>query len=704
MNKKVIDALCKAIISVLVLILTFLGLHVLLIGPVASGSFKVYGMHSRVISDDELNSGLTNMSRNGNYLYSVTDDPQIMIGISDNEIKYKYIRFDIENLSEENSVMQIFFCKNGELYSKQSLKIKQGVNIINLSQQDFDTLRLDPAGAANVYFYINSLVFTDNYFLALPGYFWLIYLLTNAAVFLCGTLIRRESLSRSADKLIDRAANSSFVKELKKAVSSHSSAAAAGGFIVLAIFGYEIFNFTIGVDEERDLSHSYGTTTDIERVIFKEGRYGQYLYRLLFTYDRSTNPYFDVFFGAVLLFLAALMTAICLEKYYGRPFSNASVTIFIGAFVSLPYIVPEWFCYNGMNVCFSAALLLCALSAYLITFSGHRASRYSLCTLMLVLAFSMSENFLAYFIALACSCVFFSIFGNENSGIKEFFGRAVPLISVFGAGFVIYMLMRAVIGTNSYAVNTYFHWGNQSFSEIAHNLKAFMIKLFDSSVPGSKTAAVSAMCFVFMTAVAALEKRSLKRFFMTVLCAVCCVLGVFSLNIVTGGGTPYRTMLTLMLFTSIPWIMAVEFFGKYGKAVRLFPIAAASLIIIQQGITVTRVFYGANECSRLDAELGYDIGTQVSSIDASADKPVVIIGRYQHPSPLVIKIDAVGQSVFYRGKTTYLLNYLRLLGFDFIQPDADTMTEAETLAADMPTYPTQDSIKEFDDMIIVKLS
>lgn len=719
--KKIAAPIC----GVLSLIILFVMLHLVLIGPVPITSIRIDGWNSRTVSHEEIDAGLKDFSYyKGNYLQSISGDPWLLLdGINENH-NMRFVHIDIEDLSEYSVPMQVFFYIDGNVINSGYYSLYQGQNIICLERNDFDQIRLDLTNEYGNYLWINEITFTDNYFLALPGWFWIIYSLIAIALIIILVLLVKGRLS--ADKVREKSVYwSEWTGFIKESFLVHKTAFIIGSIIVILIFGFEITNFTLGVDEEREIVHGYGTTETslygTRHIFGGEGRYSLYLIKYLLSVDGVFTPYVDTLIAVLGMVGAAIINIISFEKCCGKRFKAVSCVVFMGLFCSLPYVVTEWMCYSIVNSIWSLGILLSSVSIYTVcvfVFTSMTSStdidKYSFksklklvmgVSLMCAFNIGISESMASWFILGTTFCLMFYII-YEGVGFKDFFLKALPFMFSFLIGFGMYSLIHAVLGDNGYT-GQYIHWGKESVSNILKQLLGLMdyVFNFNNEHPGSALSAVTVLCFALTLLLIGIHQKKTERFFLILFGGVCCFIGAFSLNIVSGGFTPFRSMSPLMLLTSAPWIIAIEYFSSY-KVVKVTPVVLSVFILFNQATWVNKIFTGAHLCAQLDMEMGYDIGTKIMEEfpDVYSEKPLVFVGRYQHPSPSIIKIDAVGQSVFWRNRSSYKVYLLRYLGFDFIHSSNNQIAKADIYAQDMPVYPEDGSIQEFDDIIVVRLS
>lgn len=130
-----------------------------------------------------------------------------------------------------------------------------------------------------------------------------------------------------------------------------------------------------------------------------------------------------------------------------------------------------------------------------------------------------------------------------------------------------------------------------------------------------------------------------------------------------------------------------------------------SIILLRQIEIDNKVYFGGHLTAQLDMQMGYAIGNDIqeSTNGKVVDKPVVIVGKYRHSSPVIKEVGVEGRSIFLR-KNEYKIFYLNYLGFSYKHPTKEQIKNAEKISSDMPLWPLEGSVKEMDEIIIVHLS
>lgn len=482
----------------------------------------------------------------------------------------------------------------------------------------------------------------------------------------------------------------------------------ATALLLLVTFGYEIFNFSLSVDEEREITNAIGTDFDYATLPLLEGRYGLYLFKQLTDIKGIFTPGIETLFACLLLFASAIIWELNFVKLQGRlSIKKWSLVFFSGIYFSLPFIVTNYMCYATYNAALCFATLCLSLATYIIiTYLKKRRITILVPAIFLTtIAISIYETFANYFIVSSCIFTFLWAIHHKQITLKKWLINIYPYITVFLSGLLFYLLIRKIIGTNGYTEQFVLWTNGSNRSEVFYKLYNDILDLFRlNTLPGASLLGITTIVFLMFLILSITRYIGFKRFLIPLL-GICVIISPFLLSIITGLRMPYRTLMSMMLFEGFIWLIILNYFS-FRISIKTVLVIICTVIMWKQMVWVNRIFYGGNLCSQLDIEMGSQIGNEIIRItnENTPENPVVFIGRYQHRSPNIIRIDAVGQSIFFRPRSEYKVFFMNYLGFPFKHASEDQKTKAEELSKDLPIWPKDGSVVEFSDFIVVRLS
>ncbi len=479
-------------------------------------------------------------------------------------------------------------------------------------------------------------------------------------------------------------------------------------FVLLAGFGYDIWNFSVSPDEERELVRAAGTSIDVVHIALREGRYGGWIIKQILELDGIFTPGSAAFFATVFLGIAATAWCVNIRNIAGEEVSENHLIVFAVMFITLPYVVAEVMSYGIANSIFSVQYYLIAVIQYYIISYLRKKRKVFLVGAVLLAAFLFTyEGNVTIYVMSSAMLTFYYIFYRKKSSFTEVISLIFKFILVFVLGFLVcYGVKAALSKYNSGYTTQFVRWTlSKSLTEqVKAVIKACLQYFNGKRWLGAEVLLIGTCLATAAVVFASIRKKNISGLYLFII-YLCVIALSFSMVLVCGASMPARTMRTLPLLSGFCWMITVDSFRDKKYIASLLLIVSA-FFCYRQILYLNRAFTGSHLCSELDMEMGYKIGTDIQETvgTRTPNKPVVFVGRYQHPAMNIYRIDASGQSIFFRNNTIYKVFYLNYLGFDFRHANDSNIKEAEEVAKYQPAYPLEGYIQEYDDIIVVKLS
>lgn len=626
------------------------------------------------------------------------------------EDKTGYFLLDVELISEENVTVRICTFKKGEVSEVTYLNINEGLNICEIPLEDATSLRFDFIHSVPVSMQINELTVSNQLIGILPAEWYLCFalclLLCIEVILVCFAI--EIKLQKKLVQCLESWWRSlcGNVKKLAVFVMEHKLAFSVCLAITVFAYAYNLFNFSLGLDEERDIVRSLGTLENVKELLVREGRYGLYFYRVLETVDGSFTAFVAEFLSVVFIFMNIVIAIKCFDVVTKGKIRNSAIVIFGGMFATLPFINAEIMCYSIMNAGVYFSMLLTTTALLLVArFYDNKVRSYLLWALGLtVFAMLCTEAHNVWFITGTVLINLVWVMARKETKWLDWFKYVLHYAITFIVAFVACTLIRSAIGQNGYA-GGYIRWGNAEPSVLIQAIFEWIEMILTSkTIPGALYLGLGLLTFIGFILIYVIKEKGARGALVAIL-SVCFVVAPFMLCFVAGSKMPYRTMEALILLEGGVWFVVINFIDK--KVITRYVLVLAAVSIIwNQGVWMNRIFYGADLNSKLDMEMGYAIGEEIEKVanTTQVDKPVAFVGYVQHTSPAIHKLEAVGQSVFNRNQSKYSSFYLRYLGYKFQHASDAQVEKAKELAEDMSVWPLEGSVKEFDDIIVVRLN
>ncbi len=482
--------------------------------------------------------------------------------------------------------------------------------------------------------------------------------------------------------------------------------------ILIAIFayGYELFNFTLTVDEEVD---SFRRAFEKKEFILT-GRWGAYLLNLIII-PTTVLPFFPTFIAL----MGIAISSVIFVSHENTTFSTK--LIFSAIFISSPAHA-HYLAFNNLNLYFALGMTMASMSFVLlknaIEKDHQKITYYTLSIALLTLAISMYQAMFAYFLVFCAYFLFTqSLKWNKINwfllkktvvGILVVCGLGFILYKVFDSG-IRYLVVGTVINKKQYLDN-YIYWGKSPTKEIIINLINIITKYltgweyFRRAFGWSLSSIMILSPFILLFIVK--NKTEVHTKILSGLLLFAIILSSFSLIILNGNQIAARTLMSIPLMIAMLWLMVYKDAGTRLRKIMIF---VAIVILINNTFINTRLFYSANVAWEADKVMANRIVERIYALDpplTNGKIAVAFIGAYQlEDNNLFYSLDILGMSFFSLGT----LSPLRTMKvFNFIgDPNLELhhVKQVETLLNDkMPSWPAKGSVKIIDNVVYVKLS
>lgn len=485
--------------------------------------------------------------------------------------------------------------------------------------------------------------------------------------------------------------------------------------LLIAIFsyGYELFNFSLSIDEEVD-SFQIASSNTIYLVV---GRWG------LFYLNQLINP------QSVIPYLPTLIALICIAfssvLFISSEKGNlTSKLIFSIIFISHP-IHSYYLAFNtsGMYYTIGMVAILFGYLAFkeLIKDEKFVLKYFSISILMLVFALSIYQALLSFFIVL----IIFYLFNlyseiNENTNLK-FKKTFVYFLLVSGISLFIYkffdILLRYLILGKNYIykteyLDTFIGWGKQSFFEIFNVLinltKGYFLDL-DSNIGiiGVSSKFVILLIPFIIFFIFKFKISALKKILLTLI-LTSFILAPFTIMYINGAPLPTRALMSFPFMIAILWWYA---YINVKPILKKIMIILVCFILINNTYINTRLFYASYTSWQADRDIANRIIERIYNLNPPIKQgkiSVSFFGNYkQEQNVLFLKSDVHGASFFNWGEESNfrIKSFYKTIGINELEIIRHSKLSQYTNKIKLlPCWPEKGSVALFNDVVIVKLS
>lgn len=476
--------------------------------------------------------------------------------------------------------------------------------------------------------------------------------------------------------------------------------------ISIITYGYELFNFTLSIDEEiQSFRAASGNTIWIE-----QGRWMTYFINLL-VLPHSIIPYFTT----LIAILCIAISAVLIINSFGG--NLTSQLVFSTIFISIPSHT-YYLAFNTFNASCGIGVVMVVLSYiyYKKAVQDSNINVYYLLisSLLLALSIGVYQSLITIFISAVLAFILNLIINEKEKNGKIFLITVAYAILILLFGSLFYKIgdyfVKIIYSMqNSKYIEDYWGWNKNSITDILDNI----IKTISSFLNGSRFYSGYTMKSLYLVIPIILYHiffridGLLRKVFAVVILEIF-ILSPFILMFVIGSPLDPRTVLALPLLLGSLWWFASQ---KSGKIIQRLLIIVAAFIFINNVYTTTRLFYSCHVAEQADRGMANRIAERICSLDINeklTNIPVAFVGRYQHETnELFLNNDVFGASFFYwdNGNPHRMVLFMKTLGIsNLVVADKEQYDKAYNICYNMPKWPNKGSVILFDNFVIVKLS
>jgi hypothetical protein len=498
---------------------------------------------------------------------------------------------------------------------------------------------------------------------------------------------------------------------LKDYLKKNEKIIIASVLIAIVAYGYELFNFSLTIDEEVE---TFRRAIEKNELI-STGRWGAYLLNLIII-PATVLPFFPT--------LIALM-GIAASSVLFVSHENTSLStklVFSAIFISSPAHA-HFLAFSNLALYFAFGMSLASMSFVLlknaIEKDHQKIAFYALSIAMLTLAVSMYQAMFAYFLVFCAYYLFTQSLKWNKINWQLLAKIVVGIFVVCVSGFLLYKIFDSAIryfilgpisSNEKQYLDNFIQWGKSPTKEIIANLINIITKYLTGWAYFRQTFGLSLFSIMIFTPIILIfiikNKTEVWAKILSGVLLFAFILSSFSMIILNGNQIAARTLMSIPLMLAMLWLMINN---EAGKRLRKIIIFAAIAILINNTYINTRLFYSANVSWEADRAMANRIVERIYALDpplTGGKIPVAFIGMYRpEANELFYSLDILGLSFFSvaslsPGRTMKVFNFIGdpNLELHYVEP------HEQRLSDDMPSWPAKGSVKIIDNVVYVKLS
>jgi hypothetical protein len=484
--------------------------------------------------------------------------------------------------------------------------------------------------------------------------------------------------------------------------------------ITYLVYGFELFGFSLSIDEEVT---SFGSAPDLD-VYLRVGRWGIYLLNYII-YPHSILPYYP--------FLIAISAiALCSVLFAGtRNSSTAAKLVFTIIFVTHP-LNAYYLAFNTVNLYYGLGMALTVISFLLFEkalISKKKPFILYLVFTALILAFAVSlyQAMIPFFLVFASFLLFRRILDGHDLTLPEFMKSLGCVLMVVVLAIGIYkgvditvrhiLLGKGPENQQEYLENMV-NWGVHPAGKVINDLFQSTGDYLRGTEASLDFTGWSSKVFLFVVAALVIvilaKRRPVFQKVLLIGVLFMLVLSPFSLNIANGKSLPVRTLMAFPLMMALVWMLLAE---QAPVIIKRVIVVLAFALLLNHFYWNTRLFYASYTSWQADKVMAARISERIMQLDISnkyAKPRVAFVGKFvRQRNTMFFRSEVLGASFFEWGKGNpfrikALFRTIGIEEMDLVMPVE--LKPLQKQIAEMPAWPRKGSVALFGDIVVVKLS
>ena len=512
--------------------------------------------------------------------------------------------------------------------------------------------------------------------------------------------------------------------------------------VAILCFGFVLTHTCVSIDTLSDYRYFEG------EELLAQKRFGTVFLNKIF-HVMQFNPFFVDFIAVMFLVISAITFCMVMQKASNGKIKKICYTIFSCLFISYP-LINEIFVYTPAGLSIALGYFGTALSVlFMQNFFENKKWGYAIFSVIIMIFVTATyESFVSvFFCSIMIVLILQNIYKTEKISLKksfvEFLKWLIPIILAIIISRIVASLIMNILNIQpSYNAAQQILYGTEPLDTIFHNLidgitYSFILKgLYYLPI----TVLVISVVLNFIMSVACAIRRKSITIYLLFLGAR---ITLIALSILQGSASPYRTCQVFALFTAFTFMFFTSSVmnASTNKVIKTIIVIAMFTLVFYQSKDLHKWFYLNNLRYESEKQELIEVANQLNE-NYDTTKPVYFVATFSLPVSVKDKLymntedwryqivsnvkenmktesyrkasDRITETCIFpyfywgyqafRESGTEIFKWLKLLGYQFKQGDANFLHEHEDeWKQTIPKYPNKGYIYETNNYIVVNL-
>lgn len=472
--------------------------------------------------------------------------------------------------------------------------------------------------------------------------------------------------------------------------------------------GAAVWNYTLNIDEERSWM-LYSGYREFAGLAIRDGRFGLVLLAWL-TKTTASFPYWNDLLAVAFLLLFAV--GLC---YAFRQEGRAEMLVLCGAVLFLTFPSHHYmlaFSYMMPSIALCCTFVLAAAALVDGWLSGEAAFcpwRFLAAALLVTLSMATYQSLAVVFLLLVALLQLRRI--EAGMPFRKLLLLVLKCAAVLASSYLAYWLANQALARVYFTrslTESRLRWAELPVGKVLRQVWVYITEVLSGKrIEGGVGLGVSFWVAVACGLYRAIRKRKLDVFFFL---PPVLVLVTFAMNIALGNDQPVRALQAVPVLLFGLWLYMALCLKEFTfPGMRHIALALCLVLTVLQVQADNRLAYSAVYRHEREREVIHRIAERIDDMEQSRtwEKPVVFLGDYpiEPNGRQLLQAETISGTVLdWDGEAHQRRKqlYFTYLGHPYPLPTAKMLRQARKQAADMPSWPATDSVRETEGFFIVK--
>lgn len=477
---------------------------------------------------------------------------------------------------------------------------------------------------------------------------------------------------------------------------------------VLLCYGFMLTHYTLQIDEETWIKNSDPQL--IKTIWISQGRFGLYIFDRIFSpLGRYIPILWDIL--AVIIYFFSGFIFLFSFSHIKKDFSKFAAFTFLCVFPALPFVTGDFLSFSMFNFQQALAMLVMSISflCTIIYFRGKKKRHICLSIIFAFISVSFFQAFAVVYVTAVTAYFLLALLSGKYKK-KEIVKNTLYSFIIFIVFITMYFVVNIILNniyslSNAPHASGYIGWSDNIKDNFLYTLLGAGKVILGYDIIGGTAILITEAVFIALSVILVIkQKGTVNRLFLGAAFLIFFI-SPFLMNFAL---LNWRFLGRILLAFSLTLALELFLFADYASKLKwskiLSYVIVCIILLINAG-SMNMLFYNNYLSYKADKELAASIIAELKEKHINYESvPILFVG---HTESATKAGDYVQSSSFFNwdeGNNNRMHDFFKAEGYTTVKTPNELKTLGIELSKDMPCWPSHESVKSFDSLIIVKFS